>query len=116
MQSYERAFPGLFQPLSKMDPVLKQHLRYPQDLLTVQATMYGRYHVPANEASVFYSQSQAWNLSETSSSPSGSPSNQLATDATGAILHFHQPIYELLQLPGDSSPNFAIEPLVCPIQ
>ncbi len=112
MQSYMLAFPNLFQPLSKMDAVLRTHLRYPQDLLTVQATMYGRYHVPANQPSVFYSQSQAWNLSETSSSESGSPSSQLATNFNGTIQRY-QPIYELLQLPGESSSSFdAIEPLV----
>ena len=35
----------MFKPLSDMDAMLQAHLRYPQDLLMVQATMYGRYHL-----------------------------------------------------------------------
>jgi len=35
--------PEHVKPLSDMDPVLRAHLRYPQALLMVQATMYGRY-------------------------------------------------------------------------
>ncbi|MGP8162468.1 MAG: UPF0182 family protein [Acidimicrobiales bacterium] len=110
IRAYERAFPGLFQPLKDMNPVLRGHLRYPQDLLMVQADMYGRYHIES--PSGFYSLSDAWDLSQTSNSASGSPSNQLARSANGSIARY-TPVYELLQLPGDSSLSFdAIEPLV----
>ncbi len=110
IRAYEDAFPGLFQPLRDMNPVLRQHLRYPQDLLMVQADMYGRYHIQS--PSGFYSLSDAWDLSQTSNSATGSPSNQLALSPNGAVARF-TPIYELLQLPGDSSLTFdAVEPLV----
>ena len=110
IRSYERAFPGLFQPLKAMNPVLLQHLRYPQDLLMLQAQMYGRYHITSPSA--FYSLSDAWDLSLTSNSATGSPSAGLALSQNGAISRFN-PIYELLQLPGQSSLSFdAIEPLV----
>ena len=110
IRAYEHAFPGLFQPLSRMNPVLRQHLRYPQDLLMVQADMYGRYHIES--PSGFYSLSDAWDLSQTSNSVSGSPSDQLAQTASGAVARY-TPVYELLQLPGQSSLTFdAVEPLV----
>ena len=112
IESYERAFPGLFQPLSKMDPVLRQHLRYPQDLLMVQAAMYGRYHVTPSEAALFYSESAAWDISQTSTSVDGEPSKPLESGPGGAIAGF-TPDYELLQLPGERGPTFnAVEPLV----
>jgi len=110
IRAYEDAFPGLFQPLKDMNPVLRQHLRYPQDLLMVQADMYGRYHIES--PSGFYSLSDAWNLSQTSNSATGSPSSQLALAANGSVASF-TPVYELLQLPGQSALTFdAVEPLV----
>jgi uncharacterized protein len=112
IRSYEAAFPGLFQPLSKMPSVLQAHLRYPQDLLELQAATYGRYHVPSNDPSDFYSLSDAWDLSQTSTSASGSPSDPLASDIYG-ITDRYSPVYELLQLPGQSKQTFdALEPLV----
>lgn len=110
IRSYERAFPGLFQPMSTMDRTLQEHLRYPQQLLTVQAAMYGRYHVTS--ANELYANSDAWNLSQTSTSTTGSPSAPLALTASGSVARY-SPIYQLLQLPGSSSPTFeAVEPLV----
>ncbi len=110
IRAYERVFPGLFKPLKDMDPELQQHLRYPQDLLEVQAEMYGRYHITS--ASAFYGLSDAWDLSETSNSVNGSPSSALEIGPTGFTAPF-TPIYELLQLPGQSQLSFdALEPMV----
>jgi uncharacterized protein len=110
IRAYERVFPGLLKPLKDMNPQLQDHLRYPQDLLEVQAEMYGRYHITSPTG--FYSLSDAWDLSETSNSASGSPSLALATGPSGFTAPF-TPVYELLQLPGQSRLSFdALEPLV----
>lgn len=112
IESYSRAFPGLIQPISRMGTTLRTHLRYPQDLLMVQAAMYGKYHVGADQASLFYSASAAWDLSETSTSIDGQPRNPLQTNPDGSTASF-RPIYELLQLPGEQGETFnALEPLV----
>ena len=112
IESYERAFPGIFQPLSKMNAVLRQHLRYPQDLLMVQAAMYGRYHVAPSAAALFYSESATWDISQTSTSVDGEPSKPLESGPDGNVASF-TPVYELLQLPGEQGPTFnAVEPLV----
>jgi uncharacterized membrane protein (UPF0182 family) len=75
----------------------------------VQADMYGRYHIESPAG--FYSLSDAWDLSQTSNSVSGSPSSQLAR-ANGSVARY-TPVYELLQLPGQSALSFdAVEPLV----
>jgi hypothetical protein len=112
LRAYESIFPGLIQPLNslqKTNPALLEHLRYPQDLLTVQAEVYGRYHV--TKANDFYARSAAWDLGQTSDGIDGSPSNQLQQTATGEARF--QPIYELLQLHGGQSPTFSVvEPLV----
>ena len=37
---------------------LKAHIRYPEDIFTVQATMYGKYHITSAQS--FYSAADAW--------------------------------------------------------
>jgi hypothetical protein len=98
--AWEHAFPGMFKPLSdmgKLSPQLLNHLRYPQDLLTVLSSMYGRYHfgTTSSQASQFYTLQNAWSIaSATSQQP-------------------YVPVYELLRLPDQNSLSFvAIEPLV----
>ncbi len=63
IQAYSAAFPHMFQPLSKMSPQLQAHLRYPEDIFSIQSAIYGRYHLvnPQN----FYAASNAWQLSPT---------------------------------------------------
>jgi uncharacterized membrane protein (UPF0182 family) len=53
IQTYEKAFPGMFTPGSKMSAALRAHLRYPEDIFTLQTTMYGKYHI--TNAQSFYS-------------------------------------------------------------
>ena len=97
LQAWELAFPGMFQPMSKMLPALRQHLRYPQDLLMVQSAMFGRYHVSPSDASAFYANSDAWTIAPQS----------FKTELP------IRPIYELLRMPRQSSLSFvALEPLV----
>ncbi len=108
IQVWEAAFPGMWQPLSAMNPVLQQHLRYPQDLLTVQSAAYGRYHLTS--AAAFYNAANAYELAQTAGT--GSPSSPLPTSPNGSIARF-TPIYELLQLNGPGTPQFdLVEPFV----
>ena len=107
LNTWESIFPNMFKPLSDMDPVLRAHLRFPQALLMVQATMYGRYHL--TNPSSFYIANNAWELAPTSGT--GSPEQALPVNASGNTLRF-VPEYELLQLPGATAPGFTvIEPL-----
>jgi hypothetical protein len=110
--TYEKAFPHMFTPVSKMSSTLRAHLRYPEDIFSIQTAMYGRYHVtsPPN----FYTQGNAWNISPTAGA--GPPSQALAitqtTTAQGIAvngpLQRMSPLYQVLQEPGDSQQNFTI--------
>jgi uncharacterized membrane protein (UPF0182 family) len=93
LQAWMAAFPGMFQPYSSLPTVLAQHLRYPQDMLSVQASMFGRYHVISNTG--FYSGANAWNVAQ--SPGSGSPTQPLPTNPDGSVIR-DTPTYELLQL------------------
>ncbi|MGH9291534.1 MAG: UPF0182 family protein, partial [Acidimicrobiales bacterium] len=100
LRTWERTFPRMFQPIGHMLPALRKHLRYPQDLLTVQAAMYGRYHVAPSDGASFYANSDAWSLA----------SNYLGQGASPVL-----PIYEMLRLPGQSASSLGfvgVEPLV----
>lgn len=54
-------FPDMFRSLDEMPDALRRHLRYPADLLTVQADMLGRYHV--EDAEALFDGTQRWSVS-----------------------------------------------------
>jgi uncharacterized protein len=120
IRTYESAFPGMFTPASQMSSDLKSHLRYPEDIFTVQASMYGKYHITT--ASSFYSAADAWALSP--SPGSGSPSQQLATTlttnaqgeevSTGQLVRM-APIYQVLKIPGQNKQSFNLLDAFVPI-
>ena len=120
IRTYESAFPGVFTSASKMSPELKAHLRYPEDIFTVQASMYGKYHI--TNASSFYSAADAWALSP--SPGSGSPSQALqtltTTNAQGEEVSTGQlvpmaPIYQVMKVPGQNQQSFNLLDAFVPI-
>ncbi|MBW1899308.1 MAG: UPF0182 family protein, partial [Deltaproteobacteria bacterium] len=60
IRTYQKIYPGLLKPIEKMDPELKQHLRYPKDLFEYQLTMYADYH--QTDPEMFYLHEDAWEL------------------------------------------------------
>jgi uncharacterized membrane protein (UPF0182 family) len=58
LRVYRKAFPGVFRELSELSQDLKSHLRYPEDLFTVQADMYRVYHM--TDPQVFYNREDLW--------------------------------------------------------
>ena len=83
IRAYEGMFPSLFQPFSAMPTTLRQHLRYPAELLSVQAATLGRYHI--TNASAFYNASDRWEVSPTTGAgtPSQALNARVITDANG---------------------------------
>ncbi|MGZ8494466.1 MAG: UPF0182 family membrane protein [Candidatus Binatia bacterium] len=45
IQSFAKTFPQVFKPLESMPEDLRAHVRYPQDLFTIQAHVYATYHM-----------------------------------------------------------------------
>ena len=45
IQSFAKIFPQVFKPLETMPEDLRAHVRYPQDLFTIQAHVYATYHM-----------------------------------------------------------------------
>jgi len=58
IRTYAKAFPGLLKPLAEMPKDLQTHIRYPEDLFTVQSRMYATYHM--QDPQVFYNKEDLW--------------------------------------------------------
>jgi uncharacterized membrane protein (UPF0182 family) len=58
LRVYRKAFPGVFRELGGLSESLKRHLRYPEDLFTIQADMYRTYHM--TDPQVFYNREDLW--------------------------------------------------------
>jgi uncharacterized membrane protein (UPF0182 family) len=71
IQTYERIFPGVFEPLSKMPSDLRSHIRYPQDIFAIQAAKYAVYHM--TDPSVFYSKEDLWRVATRMANGSSTP-------------------------------------------
>ncbi len=60
IQVYRRIFPALFKDMAGMPADLKRHVRYPQWLLQLQASIYAAYHM--TDPKVFYNKENLWEI------------------------------------------------------
>ena len=103
IQAYQAIFPQMFHPLSALPTSLQAHLRYPSELLSVQAAMLGSYHI--TKATSFYNASDRWEVSPTTGA--GTPSQALnvnvITNANGQAVSIGyapmDPIFQVGSLP-----------------
>ncbi|MDQ4076327.1 MAG: UPF0182 family protein [Chloroflexota bacterium] len=96
VQAYSRAFPDLFKPLEEMPPSLLEHIRYPEDLFTVQTRQYLTYHM--QDVQVFYNREDLWEI----------PLELLSVDEQVPV----EPYYVISSL-GEADPEFLlIQPYV----
>ena len=90
IRTYEKIFPGMFMPLASMPQVLLAHIRYPQDLFSVQSQMFTTYHV--TQPDVLYSKNNQWAI----------PTGTSLSAASGEM----QPYYVIMRLPGQVRDEF----------
>ena len=89
--AYWRMLPGLFKDRSEMPQKLERHIRYPEDLFTVQAEMYGTYHM--TNPTTFYNREDRWEVP-----------HELFRDREIEIT----PYYVIAQLPQAAKPEFLL--------
>jgi hypothetical protein len=87
--TYARMFPGLFKPLTEMPAALRQHIRYPEDIFALQASIFATYHM--TQPAVFYNREDQWEI----------PVIEDERDARPM-----QPYYTIMRLPGEAQPEF----------
>jgi uncharacterized membrane protein (UPF0182 family) len=92
--TYQAAFPSLFTPGDEMPREIREHLRYPEDLFTVQAWQYRLYHITDPEQ--FYAREDAWDI----------PTDPVAS--TGQTRVPMRPYYVVMKLPGEEREEFVL--------
>jgi uncharacterized protein len=119
IETWEKVFPSLFTPYQDMPTTLRNHLRYPEDIFTVQTAMYGKYHI--NTAAAFYNAGDAWSLSQNpgAGSPTAALQSTYTTNSQGQTVQGQiqrmSPIYQVMEIPGQSQPSFNIMEAYVPV-
>ncbi len=91
INAYRQVLPELFKDAREMPENLRRHIRYPEDIFTVQAEMYGTYHM--TNPTTFYNREDRWEVP-----------HELYRSTEIAML----PYYVTTQLPGSGKPEFLL--------
>ncbi|MDT9194338.1 MAG: UPF0182 family protein [Limnospira sp. PMC 1240.20] len=84
-------FPDLFEPIENMPKSLYEHIRYPQDLFTVQSERLLTYHM--QDARVFYNREDVW---------------RIPTEIYGGQTQRVAPYYLIMKLPTEAMAEFIL--------
>jgi uncharacterized membrane protein (UPF0182 family) len=94
IMAYRQIFPNLFKDAAAMPSALREHMRYPELLLRLQASVYGLYHM--TDPQVFYNREDLWTVaSEVGMDESGQQRTQPM-----------EPNFVLMKLPGETAVEF----------
>src|SRR5690606_30044910 len=91
LATYSRIFPGLISPLEEMPSDLRNHLRYPVQMMSIQAQVLGYYH--PDDAREFYGQQDVW---------------AAATEQYRDMPAVMEPSYSVYPLPDSDSSEFLL--------
>jgi len=91
VRTYDRMFPGLLMSLEAMPDELRSHLRYPEDLFALQASVYAAYHM--DSPTVFYNREDLWSIPQ---------------EIVGSSSLAMTPYYVTLQMPDSNRPEFVL--------
>ena len=104
IQSYQDIFPDLFSLGADMSDDLLDHIRYPEDLFTIQSDMYRDYHM--TDPKVFYADEDPWVI------PSDSSTTPRVATLRGEFTEIGfkpmLPYYLLMSLPGETDLSYLI--------
>ena len=89
LKTYQKIF-KLFKPLSRLREDLRAHIRYPHRLFSLQARLYGRYHM--TDPRVFYNQEDLWEIPKSPKDPR----------------RYIRAYYTIMKLPGESQAEFIL--------
>jgi uncharacterized membrane protein (UPF0182 family) len=90
LATFAKVFAGMFKPLADMPAALRSHIRYPEDMFALQASVFATYHM--TEPAVFYNREDQWEV----------PTIDDSGEAQAAM----QPYYTIMRLPGESDAEF----------
>jgi hypothetical protein len=87
--TYARMFPGMFRPIDEMPASVRVHVRYPEDIFAIQASVFATYHM--TQPAVFYNREDQWEVPAIEDGREAQPM---------------QPYYTIMRLPGQRDAEF----------
>ncbi len=87
--TYQKIYPTLFKNFDEMPEGLKSHIRYPNYLFEIQASVYAKYHM--EDVNVFYQREDMWDI---------------ASEIYGMEKTQMTPNYYIAKLPGEKTAEF----------
>ena len=87
--TFAKIYPTLFKSFDQMPESLKAHIRYPNNLFQIQASVYGKYHM--EDVNVFYQKEDVWDI---------------ASEIYGMEKQQMKPNYYIAKLPGEDKAEF----------
>ena len=91
INAYRKVLPEMFKDAGAMPENLRRHIRYPEDIFTIQAEIYGTYHM--TNPTTFYNREDRWEIP-----------HELYRNVEIEML----PYYVTTQLPGSDKPEFLL--------
>lgn len=110
IEAWQGAFPDLFEDFEAMPAELRDHLRYPHDLFTVQTNMWASYQVTEPEALIIGTEKWAVAQDPGRSVAAGNTA-ETVVDETGVVSSRERRVsayYSLIQLPGEEDVSYVI--------
>ncbi|MBI3070078.1 MAG: UPF0182 family protein, partial [Candidatus Levybacteria bacterium] len=97
IRTYTKIFPKTFQKLEEMPKGLISHIRYPEDIFTLQTAIYTTYHM--DDPQIFYNKEDQWEI------PAISTSNKEQTGGRGESM---APRHLIMKLPGEKIEEYIL--------
>ncbi|MDA8442095.1 MAG: UPF0182 family protein, partial [Peptococcaceae bacterium] len=90
-QTYAKIFPGFLKDINQMPADLRAHIRYPEDLFSIQTNKLKNFHML--NPTVFYNKEDAWDVA-----------SELHTSESQKM----QPYYTVMRLPGATKAEYIL--------
>ncbi|MBI2622139.1 UPF0182 family protein, partial [Candidatus Microgenomates bacterium] len=97
IRTYAKIFPKTFRELEEMPKGLISHIRYPEDIFTLQTAIYTTYHM--DDPQIFYNKEDQWEI------PAISTSNKEQTGGRGESM---APRHLIMKLPGEKAEEYIL--------
>lgn len=98
LKTYAAIFPGTFRPMSEIPENIVFHLRYPEDIFTLQTAAYSIYHM--DDPQIFYNKEDQWEIPAIASEGEG------AFGVSGVSPM--QPRHIIMKLPGEKKEEYVL--------
>lgn len=97
IKTYAKIFPKTFRPLSDMPKSLIPHLRYPEDIFSLQTAVYTTYHM--DDPQIFYNKEDLWEIPAIA---------QEGEQQVGSKTSVMTPRHMIMKLPGEKKEEYIL--------